>query len=162
MGNWRTVQIAGHMNPAEVDALRDALQIPEPPTVPYSDTSPEWEVYERAVDAVGPASFTRQGSLFGLNDWVGPTIDARGNVGKDVSVEEIFDHLAKLVQVAPSLTVVVDVGGEWESTTCIATITVGDGVVVISDPEVSHVEGAGLGEGMERLVERLGRILNKD
>jgi hypothetical protein len=141
MGNWRTVVLQGTLDPADLVRLRERLQIND-----YMDDQ-EWEA------KYGPLSYTAQGSLFGLNNWPATTIDARGNLfERDCSVQDVAEQLVELVRIAPSLALKVHCGGDWESETCIATITVDDGVVVTSDPEVDSVAGVSLGTGMQRLL----------
>jgi hypothetical protein len=137
MGNWRTVTIVGTIDPADVPAARDFVDIGRD----------NWDRFH-CLCYTGP-------SLCGLGRWipVAPppdgsvvAIEAFGNLSeRDYGVDDVAEVLGRLVNVAPSLTLKVHCGGEWESTTCSATVTVQDGVVSVGDPEVKAV-GAGLHE----------------
>lgn len=82
--------------------------------------------------------------LAGLGDWVSSQVNACGNLAeRDYTVADVATVLAELVQLAPSLRLKVHCGDDWESTTCIATITVGGGGVAVGPAEVESVEGAG-------------------
>lgn len=71
-------------------------------------------------------------------------MNACGNLAeRDYTVADVATVLAELVQLAPSLRLKVHCGDDWESTTCIATITVGGGGVAVGPAEVESVEGAG-------------------
>lgn len=93
----------------------------------------------------GPLSFdpTSPG-LCGLGDWVRPQVAACGNLAeRDFTVADVATVLTELVQLAPSLRLKAHCGDDWESTTCIATITVGGGGVAVGPPEVESVAPAG-------------------
>lgn len=122
MGNWRTVHLTGSCDAAEVGPLRAAL-IPD-------DT---WSNF-------GPLSITE--GLCGLGDWPAEQIDARGNLAeRDYTVADVAEHLNRLLEVAPSLRLVVHCGDDWESSQCVATIDVRDGQVTETGPEVPAVLG---------------------
>ena len=127
MGNWRTVNITGTISDNDVPALRERLG--------YS--------YERnfTEQHFGPLSFsTDRPSLAGLNNWVAPTVFACGNLAeRDYSVEDVADELRDLVTIAPSMLLKVHCGGDWESEECIATISVGEGIVAVGKAEVAKV-----------------------
>lgn len=121
MGNWRTVQVDGTCDDAEVPALARALE--------YSGTDFD-NFHCLAYDRDHP-------SLCGLQGWAAPRIHAVGNLAeRGYSVDDIEKQLRKIVATVPSLRLKVHCGGEYESKDCIATITVADGQVTRSDPEV--------------------------
>jgi len=127
MGNWRTVNIVGSIAPEHVEPLRKHI------TGAYDDLSSDaWENF-------GPLTIVE--GLCGLNDWVGEKVNAAGNLAeRDYDVEDVADHLRKLLAVAPSMSLLVHCGDEWESTTCVATVVVRDGEVRVDEPHVQAVE----------------------
>lgn len=129
MGNWRTVNVTGTMSEADAQALRAHL------TYDFGDTA--------TFDRFGPLSFSRKSpSLCGLNDWPRETVNACGNLAeRDYSVEDVADELRKLVHIAPSMLLKIHCGGEYESDDCIATISVGEGIVAVGKPEQAKVAG---------------------
>lgn len=133
MGNWRTVSITGSMN------ARDAASLYEYLGYSYAPKNP-------AMDHFGPLSFNRdQPSLCGLNNWVNTTVNACGNLAeRNYSVEDVAEELRKLLSVAGTMLLKVHCGGDWESEKCVATINVGEGLVVVGEPEVESItEGYG-------------------
>lgn len=124
MGNWRTVNMTGTVNADDVPALRARLT--------YGDG---------AWDNFGPLSFDpRTPGLCGLGDWVRPQVAAAGNLAeRDCDVADVATVLAELAGLAPSLRLKVHCGGDWESTVCVATITVAGGGVAVGPAEVESV-----------------------
>lgn len=130
MGNWRTVNITGSIDEAEVPLLRERLGY----SIGTSSGDPGWEHF-------GPLSFNRDSpSLCGLNNWVRPVVFACGNLAeRDYGVKAVAETLRELLAIAPSMRLKVHCGGDWESETCIATITVANGTVETGPPEVERV-----------------------
>jgi len=137
MGNWRTVQIEGSIAAEDVPAARA-----------FVNTGEDWDRFHPLCN-YGP-------SLCGLGDWVGETVRAVGNLSeRDYSVEAVADTLRKMAVYVPSLRLKVHCGGEYESTDCVATLTVLDGEVTVGPPEVTTV-----GVGLDELATgRLAQIL---
>jgi hypothetical protein len=134
MGNWRTVNIIGTFDPAEVEAARRHLTVDE-------------DAYEN----VGPLSISS--GLAALGDWPAPSVAATGNLyERDYSVQDVANHLWTLLAVAPKTQLKIHCGNDWESTQCVATITVADGTVRVADPEVSSVKEPSMILAMERLA----------
>ena len=131
MGNWMTVNITGTIaRQSEVDALRARL-----------DYEPGGGIGD--YSHFGPLSFnsTRPG-LCGVGDWPALRIDRCGNLAeRDYSVEDVAETLRELVHIAPSMLLKVHCGGEYESDECVATISVGEGLVVVGKPERETVDG---------------------
>jgi hypothetical protein len=100
------------------------------------------EARDPAWDHFGPLSFDRdQPSLCGLNDWPAAKVARSGNLAeRDYSVEDVGECLSGLVAVAPTMLLVIHCGGERESTECVATIRVGEGLVAVGPPEVQAIE----------------------
>lgn len=125
MGNWRRVRIVGTCAPAEVSALLEATAEPN-----LEDRSERREYH----------CLTRGSGIMGLHDWPAEHMDVTGCLAeRDYTVDDVAARLTKLLAVAPSLTLRVHCGGDYESEECIATIVVGDGTVLVGNPEVSHV-----------------------
>ena len=123
MGNWRTVNIIGTCSDQDLPALQKAV-----------DVGKDWEKFH-CLCYTGP-------SLAGLGMWAKTQINADGNLAeRDFEVEDVASQLEKLVVIAPSLTIKVHCGDEWESPVCIATITVANGTVTVGAPEVERVDG---------------------
>jgi hypothetical protein len=139
MGNWRTVEIVGHICAADAPAARAFVEIGE-----------DWSGGRfHCLCYTGP-------SLCGLDRWLpaqGGDIDAMGNLSeRNYDVDDVAETLRKLVEIAPSLEVKVHCGGDWEDENCIATVTVHDGEVTIGAPEVEKV-GTGMSErGAARMM----------
>lgn len=126
MGNWRSVNIAGTMSAEHAAVLLDLL-----------DERPN---YERGWDQpYACLTFSRDcPSLCGLNEWPAEHMDRCGNLAeRDYRVEDVTKALEALVLAAPSMLLKVHCGGDWESETCVATISVGEGLVVTGKPEVA-------------------------
>lgn len=139
MGNWRTVNMVGSVSPGEVEALRTR--------VVYSARRDEY-------DRFGPLSYDPESpSICGLGEWPHPQISAYGNLAeRDYDPEDVVRVLSDLVTVAPSLVLKVHCGGDWESSTCVATITVADGAVSLGPPEVQEVVPISTSEAVARLL----------
>jgi hypothetical protein len=79
--------------------------------------------------------------LCGLGAWPAETMNRCGNLHeRDYSVRDVATALEALVRIAPSMLLKVHCGGEYESQTCVATISVGEGLVVVGKPERETVD----------------------
>lgn len=117
MGNWRTVQIIGTCDPAEVSALIEACR-----------WSPDGGEFHPLTNAAG---------IMGLNEWAAAEINRLGNLAeRGYSVEDVAAALRRLVEAAPSLRLKVHCGDEEESREVVATVTVVQGAVAIGPPEL--------------------------
>jgi len=129
MGNWRTIQIVGTCDRAEVAKLKEAI----------------------AFDYVDPKYYgkfhclSNTGGIAGLGDWAGEHINRVGNLAeRDYSVVDVAEQLKALAAVAPSLKLKVHCGGDYEDRGVVATITVdgaaiAGGLVVIEPPEIESL-----------------------
>jgi hypothetical protein len=126
VGNWRTVNIVGTIPEADVQAIRDR--------VTYDTVGDDWEGF-------GPLSYDpRNPGLCGLDRWPQPQVFAAGNLAeRDYSVEDVAEALAGLAVLSPGMVLKVHCGGERESTSCVATISVRDGQVTVGPAEVDQV-----------------------
>ena len=135
MGNWRTVNITGTMTAEHAAHLRDLLDYGS-----YSDN----ERWRRVWDApYACLSFSSDHpSLCGIGDWPAEKISRCGNLAeRDYTVQDVAEALEALVCEAPSMMLKVHCGGDWESSECVDTITVGEGLVAVGPPEQAEVSG---------------------
>lgn len=142
MGNWRTVRIEGTCAAEDIPRLNRQL------TYDYgsSDNPP--------LSCLGWGSAP---SMCGLNRWPAETINIVGNLHeRDYEVEDVADELRKLVEVAPSLRVFIDCGGDYESTDCVATVAVSeDGTVGVLPPRVAILPEIPEGQMLANMVQAL-------
>jgi hypothetical protein len=79
--------------------------------------------------------------LCGLGAWPAGHMNRRGNLHeRDYSVADVAKALERLVHIAPSMLLKVHCGGEYESEQCVATVSVGEGLVVVGKPERETVD----------------------
>ena len=145
MGNWRTVNIIGTMSAEHAALLRDLL-----------DEGPD---YARGWDQdYACLTFSRaRPGLGSLGTWPAEQMSARGNLSeRDYSVEDVAKALRALVEVAGSMLLKVHCGGEYESDECVATISVGEGLVVTGKPEIATIDGPSHDQVREHLFRNLG------
>ena len=143
MGNWRTVTITGSIGVQDVAAARRYIELGNDPA--------NWGGFH-CLCWPGP-------SLCGLGRWIPPAggkIRAVGNLAeRNYDINDVAEALRHMVTLAPSLELKVHCGGDYESDTCVATVTVHAGEVSVGPAEVPTV-----GEGLADLsVARLGAIL---
>lgn len=124
MGNWRTVNISGQMNPNEA---RDMISLLS------SDMS--WDT--------PAACFGMSRSLCGLNVWVDKitgAISKSGNLAeRDYENEDIEQGLKFLAEKYPSLELTLHSGSDYESLQCSATFIVSNGVVKKLEPQIKNL-----------------------
>jgi hypothetical protein len=120
MGDWTTVNIIGSCAENEVAALKAEVDI--------------GENYNKFH------SLCNTGGLCGLGSWPAKKMFVSGNLAeRGYDADDVADTLTELVKVAPSLDLKVHIGDHHESTKCIKTVTVKDGVVTLGDPEVDEL-----------------------
>lgn len=151
MGNWMTVTIEGSIDPADAGAARAFVDITDGTRRFVNHMDVDWDRFH-CLCFCGP-------SLQGLGLWIpeaGGEFRAVGNLAeRDYGPESVAETLRGLVAVAPSLRLKVHCGGDYESTDCVATVTVADGTVSLGSPEVAEV-----GDGLAEMgIARLGVIL---
>lgn len=128
MGNWRLCNITGTMSGEHALRLYAAL-----------DTGSGYrpaceEAFCLAFSSVHP-------SLCGIGAWPAPHVNRCGNLHeRDYSAGDVAEALRALVLIAPSMLLKVHCGGDYESEECVATISVGEGLVVTGAPERETVE----------------------
>ncbi len=120
MGNWRTVQIVGTCGEQDIPALSNALTVDR--------------------DYKNFHCLSHTGGLAGLPDWARTKFDCVGNLAeRDYDVEDVARQLGKLAAIAPSLTLKIHCGGDYEDKQCIATIALANGQVAIGEPEIETI-----------------------
>lgn len=146
MGNWRTCNIVGTMTADDAVKLREVL---------------DWGDYvtgrrDVPLDAECLSFSSASPGLAGLGAWPAENISRCGNLHeRDYSVQDVARALETLVRIAPSMMLKVHCGGEYESDECVATISVGEGLVVVGKPERETVDGP----STEQMVANLYRNL---
>jgi hypothetical protein len=96
--------------------------------------------------------------LCGLGAWPAETVSRCGNLHeRDYSVRDVAKALEVLVHIAPSMLLKVHCGGEYESGECVATISVGEGLVVVGKPERETVDGPGEDQMLANLARNMTR-----
>lgn len=117
MKSWVRVEIQGSCREVEVSALQKALILGLEPL--------------HSLTSLG---------IYGLPNWAAPSIYAVGNLSeRSLGAEEVAVALARLAEVAPSLNVTVNVGGERQSDVCVKTVALQEGKVSMLAPEVVRV-----------------------
>jgi hypothetical protein len=150
MGNWRTVHVTGTMSAADAAALREMLD--------WGDYLSPRSGRDIPLDAECLSFSSLSPGLCGLGDWPAERMDRSGNLHeRDYSVADVHKALEALVHVAPSMLLKVHCGGEWESDECVATISVGEGLVVTGKPEVEKIAGPPQEQMMANLMRNLLR-----
>lgn len=128
MGNWRTINITGTMSGSDAAALRELL----------GRNGHDWPGW--GEDYACLSFSTHYPSLCGINDWPGPTMNVTGNLAeRGYTVDDVADALRACVNVAGTMLLKAHCGGDYESETCAATISVGEGLVAVGKPERDKV-----------------------
>ena len=123
MGDWRTVNITGHMNPEEAKRMIEELS-------------------SESIWYTAAWGFHIHYSLCGLNQWVksdGKVFGAGNLAERDCEIEDIKAGLEYLVESYPSLNLILHAGGNYESEECVATFIVRNGVVEQTEPQVDKI-----------------------
>ncbi len=122
MGNWRTVDMVGHIDKNDVQDIRRFL-------APDSDSGDAW-------------CFTMDLSLCGLNNWVSDSgiINISANLHeRDITNDDIEKALNVLAKRYKSLSLTLHSGSDWESTVCSASFYVENGIVTRCNPQVERI-----------------------
>jgi hypothetical protein len=124
MGNWTTVYVIDACAPHEVASLADEI---------YFDMN-------RRDDRYPFHCLCNTGGLCGLGNWAVTDIDRIGNLAeRGYTVESVARQLEKIATHAPSLTLKVHCGGDYEDSKCVATITLVAGKATVGPLEVEDV-----------------------
>ena len=153
MGNWRTVNISGHIGTDEIDAARELLtRVADYDSWMYDDGENE-ELCSLFCLAFGEG-------LCGLRDWIRPSgnINAVGNLyERDFDNDDIEKALSILAKRFPTLELTLHSGDDWESLHCTATFHVKDGECKRCPPEIEELSEISSESIMENLWATLGR-----
>lgn len=153
MGNWRTVNISGHIGADEIDAARELLtRAANYDSWMYDDGKNE-ELCSLFCLAFGEG-------LCGLRDWIRPSgnINAVGNLHeRDFDNDDIEKALSILAKRFPTLELTLHSGDDWESLHCTATFHVKDGECKRCPPEIEELSEISSESIMENLWATLGR-----
>lgn len=137
MGNWMSVEIIGTCQAAEVAALKAAIAIDE-------------QTYARFH------CLSNTSGIGGLGNWAAEQISRIGNLAeRDYTTDDVARTLEQIATTVPSLTVKVHCGGDYESKTCVATVTLAEGKAVVGPPEIEKVRELSQGEMEERVMAAL-------
>lgn len=119
MGNWHRVHIVGTCDALDLPALTRALQV-----------DPDYTNFHCLMN----------GGMAGLPMWAKQKIDSVGNLAeRDYTAADVAKTLEEMAVCAPSLAVVVDFGGDYESDDCVATITLSRGHAIIGSPDAKSI-----------------------
>lgn len=135
--SWRTVQLEGSVDPAELEALKRASL----PSGPY-----------------GFHCLSIVPSVCGLGEWMKPVIKTGGNLAeRGYDENDVARALTHLVEAAPSLRMTVHVGGDFETREVVATVKAEDGKVTLGAPEIRLLEehtGQGVMQALAMMARR--------
>ena len=136
MGNWTTVNMIGTCDAKDLPALRDHINIGN-----------DWDKFHCLCNT---------GGLCGLGSWPAENINATGNLAeRDYDSEDIAEKLKEIVIEVPSLKLKVHVGGDYESSDCVATVNCVDGKVTIDAAEVKKLSVIPEGQITDNLMAAL-------
>ena len=125
MGAWRRVQIVGTCDRAEARKLRELIEA--------DVVSPDYD-----YDNFGPLCAVQR-MLGALPVWPSSDINVTGSLAeRGYGIDSVQEHLEKLVETAPSLTLRVHLSKE-NSKECEGTLLLKEGNVFQVDPEIETV-----------------------
>lgn len=120
MGNWTTVNIVGTCDAQDIEALKVALTMKD-----------DYSNFHCLINS---------GGICGLPDWAREKIDVVGNLAeRDYGADSVRGTLEEIAKTAPSLSVKVHVGGDYEDKKCVATVVLRDGKALVEDPEIEEI-----------------------
>lgn len=144
LGNWRRASLRGTLAAEDVEAAQAFV------LVDYDNDASQYGKWH-------PLACSTRPGLAGLGMWPSTEIRADGNLSeRDYDDYAVANALRHLVRFAPSLELKVHLGDDWESETCVTTITVHACEVVIGEPEVATVPGIDDATLQRRLLDALG------
>lgn len=153
MGNWRTVNISGHIGTDEIDAAREMLT--------RAANYDPWMYDDGENDELCALYCLAFGTgMCGLRDWIRPSgnINAIGNLHeRDFDNDDIEKALSVLAKKFPTLVLTLHSGDDWESLHCTATFHVKDGECKRCPPEIEELNEISSESVMENLWAALGR-----
>ena len=153
MGNWRTVNITGHIDIKDVNEARDLLTMASKYDPWMYDDGECEEMCSLYCMAFGEG-------ICGLHDWISPNgeINAIGNLHeRDFDNDDIEKALTVLARKFPSLELTLHSGDDWESLHCTATFHVKDGICKRCNPEVDELMAISTSSMMGAFFRALGK-----
>jgi hypothetical protein len=135
MGNWRTVNISGHIGTDDIDAAREMLKRAANYDPWMYEGGENEELCSLHCLAFG-------NGICGLHDWIRPSgnINAIGNLyERDFDNDDIEKALSVLARKFPTLVLALHSGDDWESLHCTATFHVKDGECKRCPPEIEEL-----------------------
>lgn len=130
MGNWITVNIKGKVNKEEAKQLIEWLTVDKQT---YSSM---------AEEQLGVYYLQISRGVFGLRQWVKEdgTINSLGNVyERDCEASDLYSEVQSLCKRFKSLELTVHIGGDYESTKCVATIVGNKDKVELLEPQIENL-----------------------
>lgn len=146
MGNWRTVNMYGHMSQDEAGDIRNFLK----GALFYDDMQAPYSL----------SAFRMNESLCGIGEWVSPLgeIEVCGNLSeRDYDNDDIEEALKFLSAKYKSLSLTLHSGSDYEDLTCSATFHVESGEVRRCAPEVKRIMGISTELMRARMLSMVGR-----
>ena len=135
MGNWTTVHIKGTCKNKDIQKLKKAL-----------DPGKNYENFHCLVC----------GGICGLPNWARESIDVVGNLAeRDYSSNDVANQLKELSKIAPSLSVDIHCGGDYESKDCVNTIRLKNGKIKILPPQEKQIPEISLENMKANLLDQL-------
>lgn len=148
MGNWRTVQVEGKVNPEEAKQMIQSL-------------TPNWdsETWIQSEDNNRLYFLLHGDGICALGRWVYPNgeIKGQGNVyERNCEIEDLKNELTYLAEKFPSLDMKLHAGADYEDEACVATFIVYNGKVAQVEPMIDKVSGVTPEQMRVNLLKQLG------
>ena len=138
MGNWRRVQIIGTCVADEVAVLRQALTLDK-----------DLENFHCLICAAG---------IMGLPMWASQNISAIGNLAeRNYTPRAVANQLEELAKAAPSLSVKVHCGNDYEAADCVATVTLKNSIASVGAPEIDEIPKQPRDQAKANLIRQMQR-----
>lgn len=150
MGNWITVNMKGKVNKEEAREMVEWLKFSR-------------ETFSSiAEEQLGVYYLQIITSVCGINNWVGAdgNINVTGNVfERDCETEDLFNEVKALCNKFKTLELTIHVGGDYESTKCVATIVGNNERVEKLPPQIEELGEISSDNIRENFLQALGVIL---
>jgi hypothetical protein len=119
MGNWKTVRIVGTMSAEDAQKVRKYLSC--------GFDSNDW-------------GCLHNGGMAGLPNWGKEKVNCIGNLGeRGYDEDSILKELEKISEFAPSLSISIHMGDDYERTNCVKSIVLQNGKGQILDPLIEDI-----------------------
>lgn len=147
MGNWITVNIEGKVNKDEAKEMLEWLTVDRQT---YSSI---------AEEQLGVYYLQISQGVCGLGDWIKEdgTLSGIGNVfERDCEPQDLLNEAQVLCKQFKSLELTVHVGGDYESTECVATIIGNKDKVELLEPQIKTLGEISTDQMQNNLLKALG------